>query len=59
MSVASLSPAAAPALAGPGLSVRLGRIAFLALVVLAYAIIFAPIVMVVVTSAPYRLRVRY
>ncbi|WP_207177966.1 ABC transporter permease [Methylobacterium indicum] len=45
MSVASLSPAA-----GPGLSVRLGRIAFLAAVVLAYAIVFAPIVTVIVTS---------
>ncbi|KMO11321.1 ABC transporter permease [Methylobacterium platani] len=47
MSAASLSPAAA---AGPGPSVRLGRLAFLAVVILAYAIVFAPIVMVIVTS---------
>lgn len=44
MSAATLSPA------GPGLSARLGRLAVLAAVVLAYAIVFAPIVMVVVTS---------
>ncbi|GJD61142.1 ABC transporter permease [Methylobacterium frigidaeris] len=44
MSVASLSPA------GPGLSARLGRLAVLATVILAYAVVFAPIVMVVVTS---------
>lgn len=52
MSVASLSPAtaAAPAAAGPGLSVRLGRLAVSAVVILAYAIVFAPIVMVIVTS---------
>ncbi|TGD98666.1 ABC transporter permease [Methylobacterium nonmethylotrophicum] len=50
MRAAPLSPLAAPALAGPGLSVRLGRLAFLAAVFLAYAIVFAPIVMVVVTS---------
>lgn len=41
MSVASLSP-------GP--SARLGRLAFLAAVVLAYAIVFAPIVTVIATS---------
>ncbi|AWN49824.1 ABC transporter permease [Methylobacterium terrae] len=51
MSAASLSPAsAAPAAAGPGPSVRLGRLAVLAAVILAYAIVFAPIVMVIVTS---------
>ncbi|TNC16072.1 ABC transporter permease [Methylobacterium terricola] len=51
MSVASLSSAAtAPAAAGPGLSVRLGRLAVSAALVLAYAIVFAPIVMVIVTS---------
>ncbi|MCF4129321.1 ABC transporter permease [Methylobacterium sp. SyP6R] len=44
MSAAILSPA------GPGLSARLGRLAVLAAVILAYAIVFAPIVMVVVTS---------
>lgn len=46
MSVAPLSPAAA----GPGPSARLGRLAVLAAVFLAYAIVFAPIVMVIVTS---------
>ncbi|ACA19018.1 binding-protein-dependent transport systems inner membrane component [Methylobacterium sp. 4-46] len=51
MSVASLSPASAPALAArPGLSVRLGRAAFLAAVILAYAVIFAPIAMVIAIS---------
>lgn len=44
MSAATLSPA------GPGFSARLGRLAVLAAVILAYAIVFAPIVMVVVTS---------
>ncbi|KMO39829.1 ABC transporter permease [Methylobacterium tarhaniae] len=44
MSAATLSPA------GPGLSARLGRLAVLAAVILAYAIVFAPIVMVIVTS---------
>ncbi|AWB22421.1 ABC transporter permease [Methylobacterium currus] len=44
MSAATLSPAA------PGLSARLGRLAVLAAVILAYAVVFAPIVMVIVTS---------
>ncbi len=44
MSAATVSPAA------PGLSARLGRLAVLAAVILAYAVVFAPIVMVVVTS---------
>ncbi|MET7242804.1 ABC transporter permease [Methylobacterium sp. EM32] len=44
LSPAGLSPS------GPGLPARLGRLAVLAAVVLAYAIVFAPIAMVIVTS---------
>ncbi|MFE1598906.1 ABC transporter permease [Methylobacterium sp. ID0610] len=51
MSVVSLSPASVPAeTSKPGLSVAIGRMAFRAAVALAYAIIFAPIVMVIVIS---------
>jgi putative spermidine/putrescine transport system permease protein len=51
MSIASLSPAPTTvAAAKPGLSVRLGRLAFQATVFLAYAVIFAPIVAVIVIS---------
>lgn len=51
MSIASLSAASTPtAAAKPGLSVRVGRVAFLAAVILAYAVVFAPIVTVIVIS---------
>lgn len=51
MSIASLSPAPTTvAAAKPGLSVRIGRLAFQATVFLAYAVIFAPIVAVTVIS---------
>lgn len=54
MRAATLSPAGLSAAGlspgGPGLSARLGRLAVLAAVILAYAVVFAPIVMVVVTS---------
>lgn len=51
MSVASLSSASTPALAAaPSLAARIGRLAFAAAVALAYAIVFAPIVMVVMIS---------
>jgi putative spermidine/putrescine transport system permease protein len=45
MSTASINPAA-----GPSLSSTLGRFAFTAAVLVAYAVIFAPIVMVIVIS---------
>ena len=51
MSIASLSAASTPtAAAKPGLSVRIGRLAFHAAVILAYAVVFAPIVTVIVIS---------
>lgn len=51
MNIASLSPAPTTvAAAKPGLSVRVGRLAFQATVFLAYAVIFAPIVAVIVIS---------
>ncbi|MGY2052187.1 ABC transporter permease [Methylobacterium sp. JK268] len=51
MSVASLSPASNAATAAkPGLSVAIGRLAFVAAVILAYAIVFAPIVAVIAIS---------
>ncbi|SFV07327.1 putative spermidine/putrescine transport system permease protein [Methylobacterium sp. 174MFSha1.1] len=49
LSPAGLSPAGLSP-AGAGLPARLGRLAVLAAVVLAYAVVFAPIVTVVVTS---------
>src|SRR5919206_2150692 len=51
MSVTSLSSAPAPALAStPTLAAKVGRFAFAAAVALAYAMIFAPVMMVVLIS---------
>ena len=51
MSVTSLSSAPAPALAStPTLATKIGRFAFTAAVALAYAMIFAPVMMVVLIS---------
>ncbi len=51
MSVTSLSSAPSPALAAaPTLATKIGRFAFTAAVALAYAMIFAPVMMVVLIS---------